>query len=199
MDKLDVIIPARNEEKTLGQIIYCFTHTDNVGHVIVVDDKSTDETARIARAGYACVIPGDGEGKGQAVLKGLKHVSTDRVILCDADYTHMRIKYAEAMTEDYPGILMGITDFVQIPPWTVTEETYNALTGFRAVPTELLRELPLHGYAMEVQINVAARIQDLPFKEVQCKGMRNAARWNQRRFRDMERDYNWLVDIQERM
>ena len=41
---ISVIIPVLNEEKTVGKIIKQFKGNPKVGEVIVVDDKSFDDT-----------------------------------------------------------------------------------------------------------------------------------------------------------
>ncbi len=52
----DVVIPARNEEPTVGDVVRAALSARGVGAVIVVDDGSTDGTAAAARRAGATVV-----------------------------------------------------------------------------------------------------------------------------------------------
>jgi len=93
-----VCIPARNEESTVGYVVRTIRRTlvDRsrcVDEVLVVDDRSTDDTARIAgRAGArvvsswdACREPGGSRGKGDALWTSIQMCSTDLIGWVDAD------------------------------------------------------------------------------------------------------------------
>ncbi len=68
---LTVIIPALNEEKTIGQVVkYCFSEP-GVTEVIVVDDKSEDNTKAIATQAGATVIISASRGKGISMKEGI--------------------------------------------------------------------------------------------------------------------------------
>ena len=84
------IIPAYNEEKTLGKII---TKTQlHVTTVIVVNDGSTDKTAEVAeKQGATILIHKKRLGYGAALKNGLayaKKLQADIIITLDADDQH---------------------------------------------------------------------------------------------------------------
>jgi len=61
---LTVIIPALNEELTIAKVIhFCHAHP-LVNEIIVVDDKSEDNTATSAKDAGARVITSEVRGKG---------------------------------------------------------------------------------------------------------------------------------------
>lgn len=63
---------------------------DLVERVVVVDNGSTDETAQVARALGAEVVPEKRPGYGSACLAGIRHLETaapDIVVVLDADYS----------------------------------------------------------------------------------------------------------------
>jgi glucosyl-3-phosphoglycerate synthase len=85
---ISVILPARNEEETVGAIVHAMARdlADLVAEIIVVDDGSLDETAAVAAAEGARVIAATGgPGKGQAMREGLIESKGDLVVYCDAD------------------------------------------------------------------------------------------------------------------
>lgn len=96
--RISVVIPARNEERTIGAIVAtvhdCLMRTvPLVDELIVVDSRSTDTTAATAAAAGATVIGQDDvlpmlepmSGKGDALWKGLAASTGDIVAFVDGD------------------------------------------------------------------------------------------------------------------
>lgn len=84
------LIPAFNEEKRIGEVVSGVLKY--VPRVIVVDDGSTDGTARAARdAGAEIVTHGRNLGKGASLRDGLEKAFSegfDPVIVLDGDGQH---------------------------------------------------------------------------------------------------------------
>ena len=88
MKKLSIVIPAHNEEKTIGITIRrckaCFS--DMKPEIIVVNDASTDHTGRIAAKNGARVIKNKKNlGHGQSLIRGLRASTGKYVLYMDAD------------------------------------------------------------------------------------------------------------------
>lgn len=85
-----VVVPAYNEERGLAAVLNQLRPLREVGvAVLVVDDGSQDRTAMVGRAaGVDVVQRKHNGGKGAAVRTGLAAVSTDRLIVIDADGTY---------------------------------------------------------------------------------------------------------------
>jgi dolichol-phosphate hexosyltransferase len=80
-----VVIPSKNEEGLIGEIV------DSVrpyGEVLVIDGHSNDRTREIAAAHGARVVLDGGKGKGQAIRQSLRDATTDIVVFIDADGSH---------------------------------------------------------------------------------------------------------------
>jgi glycosyltransferase involved in cell wall biosynthesis len=79
-----VIIPALNEEESIGQALAGIP-ADVVDEILVVDGGSSDGTVSIARAGGARVVHEPRRGYGRACATGVRAASGDIVLFLDAD------------------------------------------------------------------------------------------------------------------
>jgi 4,4'-diaponeurosporenoate glycosyltransferase len=88
---VSVIIPARNEERNIGDAVRLVVAQSKVGdEIIVVDDDSTDGTgaraseagARVVRAGE---LPAGWLGKPHACWVGASHATNEILVFIDAD------------------------------------------------------------------------------------------------------------------
>lgn len=96
--RISVVLPARNEETTVGVLVRDLvarwvTDVPLVDEVVVIDSNSTDATAEVARAAGADVVAagevlpahGDRPGKGEALWKSLAATTGDLVVFMDSD------------------------------------------------------------------------------------------------------------------
>lgn len=81
-----VVIPARNEEATIGNVLRDVR--DLTDDLIVVDGHSSDRTVDIAQQFHARVVFDHGRGKGDAVRVGLAEAKLPITVLIDADGSH---------------------------------------------------------------------------------------------------------------
>lgn len=85
--KISVVIPAYNEEESIPLVIKDLPR-EILHEIIVVDNNSTDGTARIAHAHGAKVVSEQHRGYGSACLKGISQLdSPDIVVFLDGDYS----------------------------------------------------------------------------------------------------------------
>lgn len=84
-DPITVIIPARNEAQTIGQVVKVMSDMADVAEIVVIDNASSDTTAAEARAAGARVIAEPRRGMGHAVRAGLAAARHDWVMKVDAD------------------------------------------------------------------------------------------------------------------
>jgi len=82
---ITVIIPALNEAKTIAQIIAFCKKNVLVSEVIVVDDKSEDNTVEISLQSGAKVVHSAVRGKGISMKDGIHAASNDILIFLDGD------------------------------------------------------------------------------------------------------------------
>ena len=87
---VSVIIPAFNEEKTVSHVVKVVRSLNYIKEVIVVDDGSMDQTARIAgEAGATVIHHMKNRGKGAAIKTGFKNSKGDIVVFLDADLINL--------------------------------------------------------------------------------------------------------------
>jgi glycosyltransferase involved in cell wall biosynthesis len=83
---ISVIIPAFNEADIIGYTLKSLKSVNNIGEIIVVDDGSSDNTAKIATESGARVIRLDKNmGKGAALNRAVKLVKGSIIAFIDAD------------------------------------------------------------------------------------------------------------------
>ena len=86
--KISVIIPALDEEESIGQVLNDIPG-EIVEEVIVVDNGSSDNTVTVSKGLGANVILEPLKGYGAACLRGISILKqdTDIVVFLDADYS----------------------------------------------------------------------------------------------------------------
>lgn len=88
-DTITVVIPAYNEERTIGHVIKGVREQLPQARILVIDDGSTDSTAREAREASAQVISHPvNKGNGAAVKTALRAIPGGRVAVMDGDGQH---------------------------------------------------------------------------------------------------------------
>ena len=97
-----VVIPCLNEAPTIGRVLEGFRGALPAARLYVIDNNSTDQTARLAREHGAVVLRETRPGKGHAVRKAFREVDADVYLLVDGDDTYP--------PEDAPRLLQPILD-----------------------------------------------------------------------------------------
>jgi glycosyltransferase involved in cell wall biosynthesis len=81
---VSVVIPAINEEESLGQVLAAIPR-DAITEILLVDGGSTDNTTKIAENAGARVIREHQRGYGRACAAGVREASGEIVVFVDAD------------------------------------------------------------------------------------------------------------------
>jgi len=175
---VSVIIPAYNEEKTIGNVLRSVKSIPLVDEIIVVNDSSTDDTSLIAKNYGVCVIDmPENIGKGGAISAGLKICSSEIILLLDADLIGLKMNHIydlliPVINDDFDmtvGIFKHgrtVTDFAQkIAP---------RLSGQRALKKLMLEEIDdidLIGYGLEASLTKLVKNKSYKVKEVYLKDL----------------------------
>lgn len=87
--EISIIIPAFNEEQSIGAVLDGLRDWRDRAEIIVIDDASTDRTAEIAQAaGVRVVRHLHRKGYGAGLKTGIRAAAGDIVVMMDADSEH---------------------------------------------------------------------------------------------------------------
>jgi glycosyltransferase involved in cell wall biosynthesis len=185
MTRIKVIIPAYNEAASISKVIRDIP--DMVSEIVVVDNNSTDRTAKEAREAGATVLTEQKKGYGYACLKGMEYIGKqemlpDVVVFLDGDYSD----YPEQLSQIVHPIINDYYDFVlgarvksqrakgsmtfpqRFGNWLATSlmklffnSQFTDLGPFRAIKYEKLLALNMedktYGWTVEMQLKVLKR------------------------------------------
>lgn len=98
MDKIAVLIPCYNEEKTIEKVIRETREALPEAVVYVYDNNSTDRTAELAEAAGALVRHEYKQGKGNVVRRMFREIDAECYLMLDGDDTYP-LESAREMTE----------------------------------------------------------------------------------------------------
>lgn len=158
--KIKALIPAFNEEKTIGNIIDVLNKVSLINKVIVVDDGSVDNTYQEAKTRGARVIKlAQNRGKGAALQEGISNINTDIILLLDGDLIGLKqehvYKLLNPVISDEADMSIGVfkkgrglTDLAQV--------VSPGLSGQRAIKLSELKKvknLDKEGFGVEVALN----------------------------------------------
>jgi len=98
MDKIALLIPCYNEEKTIGKVIADAKQYIPEAVIYVYDNNSTDATAEIAKAAGAIVRAEHQQGKGNVIRRMFREISAQCYLMIDGDDTYP-LEYAREMAQ----------------------------------------------------------------------------------------------------
>lgn len=151
---VSVVIPAYNEAARIGPVVRAASQYAN--EVIVVDDGSSDGTARVAKAAGARVVRQANAGYIAAVKRGFREARGEIVVTMDADGEHRAgdiPRLVQPIRDDEADLVLGARPHIA----RLSERFLNRLTrlrvrgvgdtgsGFRALRRDLALRLKLHG------------------------------------------------------
>ena len=106
---LSIVIPAKNEGAAIGTVVSKAREQYADAQIIVVDDGSSDDTAKVAAAAGATVISHpESLGNGAAVKSGARAASGDVIAFMDGDGQHDAAELAPLLEQLDNGYEMAI-------------------------------------------------------------------------------------------
>jgi glycosyltransferase involved in cell wall biosynthesis len=179
MPSVAVIIPALNEESTIGQVVENFRHEIPYADIFVFDNGSSDGTAQIARDAGAIVKKVKQRGKGRVVCSAFADIESDVYLLVDGDNTY-DCKTAKQMIElitessadvvvaeripnfekDKLGHRLGNRMFTTLSRVLFQTDSRDVLSGYRAMSKRFVKSFPkvVNGFEIEIHLTAHAAI-----------------------------------------
>lgn len=173
MMSVTAIIPAYNEEKTIGSVLDVVSESPLISEIIVVSDGSWDNTAKIAKKHGVKVIELENNvGKGGAIKAGLIECNSDIVLLLDADLIGLKKNHIYDLVNPiiYENIDMTVGIFKNGRPITdIAQKIAPNLSGQRAVKKWILDEIEgmdIVRYGIEVSLTIHVNKRSYKVKEI---------------------------------
>lgn len=158
---VSIIIPARNEGKTISGVVKAAVDFEGFVDIIVVDDGSVDDTAcRAKEAGAVVVSMPQNVGKGEAIRKGLEFVSKSVgvILLFDADLIGVErghfSRIIDPVEANEADMIVGVIPTIgqKMAPW---------MSGLRAISkhhlTQFFAQMSLEG-SNELKFDIEYRL-----------------------------------------
>ncbi|HTD95236.1 MAG TPA: glycosyltransferase [Chitinophagaceae bacterium] len=190
---LTVVIPALNEENTIRQVVAFCQACPLVTEVIVVDDKSEDNTVSLAEAAGAKVIISQMRGKGISMKEGIEASLNEMIIFLDADidpYPDQSIeKLAAPLVADTADFVKGafarnagrVTELVAKPLLTILfpglSHFSQPLSGMIAGKKSFFRKLEFfNDYGVDIGILIDMYLMKARVEEVNIGYIENKSK-----------------------
>ena len=131
LPKVSVIVPARNEEASLPLLLTSLARLDYPNlEVIVVDDRSTDQTAALAKAAHVTLVGGSERpagwgGKQWACMQGARVATGDLLLFTDADTQH----FSDGLKRTVNELLGSGAGLLSTLPFHLNPQFWERLTG----------------------------------------------------------------------
>lgn len=155
---LSIIIPAKNEEQGLQQIIPDLIANFPEAELIIVNDGSSDTTAAVTHQTNAIVVPQPySKGNGAAIKRGARVAKGDIFVFMDADGQHKPEDIHRLLTKldegydmvvgarsrsDQAGIHRATANgfYNRLASWMVGHKVADLTSGFRAVRADKFKQ-----------------------------------------------------------
>lgn len=180
MDKIAVLIPCYNEEKTIGKVVRDAKATLPEAVIYVYDNNSTDRTVEIAKAEGAVVRHEYKQGKGNVIRRMFREIDAQCYLMIDGDDTYplenapeMVDKVLTYQADMVVGDRLSSTYFTENKRpfhnfgnslvrssinWLFRSDIKDIMTGYRAFNYKFVKTFPVisAGFEIETEMTIHA-------------------------------------------
>jgi len=180
--KITAIVPALNEEKNVGNVLKVLLESKDLDEVILMDDGSIDRTAEIGERMGAKVISlpkKGGNGKGNAMKKGIESTDAEIIVFFDADLIGLKIEHISQLIkpilEGKASMVIGMRErYGGLPKIIAKISPLLAIGGERAMKRSIFLNIPekfIQGFAVETALNYYCQRKKLKVLFPELKGL----------------------------
>ena len=190
MDKIAVLIPCYNEEKTIQKVVEDFKRELPEAKIYVYDNNSKDNTVEIAKKAGAIVRYETRQGKGNVIRTMFREIDAESYIMVDGDDTYPA-ENAREMAECVlnEGVDMVVGDRLSSTYFTENKRRFHGfgnkltkflintiyksdirdvMTGYRAFSYKFVKTFPVmsKGFELENEMTIHSLDKNLKIKNV---------------------------------
>lgn len=190
LDKIAVLIPCYNEEKTVAKVVRDFKEVLPEAVIYVYDNNSSDRTAKLAKEAGAVVRHEYLQGKGNVIRRMFREIDAEVYLMTDGDDTYpaefareMADKVLKRQADMVVGDRLSSTYFTENKrPFhnfgnTLVRSTINRLfhteikdimTGYRAFSYQFVKTFPVlsKGFEIETEMTIHAADKNMQVENV---------------------------------
>lgn len=189
MQNVALIIPCHNEEKTITKVVKDFRKWLPAARVVVVDNCSSDDTPKLAKAEGAEVIFEPKLGKGNAVRTAFGRIDADVYVLVDGDDTYPAEEIGKLLEPVNAGEAdmtvgsrleqldrnslklinnVGNRAIVYLINLFFRTKLKDALSGYRVLTREFVDNVPLfsQGFQIETELTLQSLEKNYTIREI---------------------------------
>ena len=183
MIDLTIGIPCYNEAATIGKVVADFSAVFPGARILIIDNASSDGTARIAQTAGADVVIEPRQGKGYAVQRLFQEANSPYLLMADGDDTYPAeegYKLVAAMREQPADTVVGCRVSPHGVAFKSAHQWANALlsrlihvlfgfscgdlfSGYRLFTRRFYRNVPLIASGFEVEAELVMQTIDKRF------------------------------------
>lgn len=190
MDKIAVLIPCYNEEKTIKKVVEDFKRELPDAKIYVYDNNSKDDTVKLAKEAGAIVRYETKQGKGNVIRTMFREIDAESYIMVDGDDTYPA-ENAREMAECVlnEGVDMVVGDRLSSTYFTENKRRFHGfgnkltkflinaiyksdirdvMTGYRAFSYKFVKTFPVmsKGFELENEMTIHCLDKNLKIKNV---------------------------------
>lgn len=190
MDKIAVLIPCYNEEKTVEKVVRDFKAVLPEAVIYVYDNNSSDRTVELAEKAEAVVRHEYMQGKGNVIRRMFREIDAEVYVMTDGDDTYpaefareMVDKVLEHQADMVVGDRLSSTYFTEnkrpfhnfgnsLVRGTINRlfhtEIKDIMTGYRAFSYQFVKTFPVlsKGFEIETEMTIHAADKNMQVDNV---------------------------------
>ena len=187
--RVSVIVPCRNEQATIERVVSAFRQQLPEAEILVVDNASQDQTARVAQEAGAKVVRESRIGKGFALLTGFENArEADYYIMVDGDDTYPAEASTELLARAAQGSDMVVATrlanqqagslpaghglgnrlFIALVRLLFGIKTLDLFSGYRVLTGRFLDTVPMVATGFDVEAELSIQAQAHGFQVDEC-------------------------------
>lgn len=188
--RIVVILPCHNEEETIAKVVTDFVSALPDAAIFVVDNASSDGTARRAEAAGANVLGEAVKGKGNAIRRAFCAIDADVYVMADGDGTYdasrapeliqtlIRERLDMVVGARHPGSEQVFRQGHRFGNWAFNVALKalfgsgfrDIFSGYRVFSHRYVKSFPAmsSGFEIETEMAVHAILLRMPVSEIPC-------------------------------